>query len=85
MPSPKYKVSLKLSDNTFTASGLTIVEALEKLVFETPAFIKSKGILTAHFKKLKAELLLPLPVVKRLKVNPLARQLMEKRLQMAFK
>ena len=53
MPNPKYKVSLKLSDKTYSKSANSVEDALNKL--KQPLFFKTKGIISLTAGKLKAE------------------------------
>ena len=72
MPSPKYKVSLKLPDKTLTKTGATILEALETIPL--PTFFKTKAIISVTFGKLKAEMWMYPVQLRKLFVNPTDRK-----------
>jgi hypothetical protein len=76
-PSPKYKVSLKLGDLTFTKIAPSIVEALEKM--QPTHLSKAKGVLTVSSRGLKTEILMYPLQLKRLFINKTARTMFQKR------
>ena len=83
MPSPKYKVSLKLPNQTYSKSAPTILEALNTL--KLPQFFKGKGIITVQYGKLKAEVWMWPVYLRKLFVNQTARLLLQKRLLNSLK
>lgn len=58
-----YKVQLTLGDKQYQSKGKTLVEAIDNL--QLTRFLKTKGIFTATFGKLKAERLMPIIQMKR--------------------
>jgi hypothetical protein len=83
---PKYKVSLKLPDYTYTKIRPTIAEALTAIFEEYPnRFFKTKAIFKVSYNKLKADIFLPPVIMRKLMVNGLSRQLLQKRLLNSLK
>lgn len=79
---PKYKLSLKLPDKTYTNSAATIVEALEVL---NPEHLKSKVIVGVQYGTKYAEVLLWPRMMKKLLVNKIFKELFQKRMILALK
>jgi hypothetical protein len=83
---PKYRVSLKLPNKTYTKIRPTIVEALEDIFsMEPEGYYKVKCIVAVAYQKLRAEISIPPVYVRKLFVNGLTRQLLQKRLLNALK
>jgi len=79
----EFEISLRLGDNTFTGTGVTMLEALENL--EKPTKIFLKGILNmTHGEKKSKELVLTIPRIKRL-FYPIARFHQAKQLEHILK
>ena len=83
MSQPKYRVSLKLADKTYTKIGSTIADALDAL--DLSVKVGGKGIFQVKYGKLRAEVFLYPRMIKKLAVNQLSRQLFQKRLLTALK
>lgn len=83
MPNLKYKVSLRLPDKIYSKSAETILEALNEIHVENT--FKTKGVICVKYGKKYAELLLPIPMMKKLLVNQLSRELLQKRLLLSLK
>ena len=81
--SPKYKVSLKLPDKTYSKSASTPLQAIQAL--QRPVFFKSKGIIQLTYGKLKAETWMYPVLLRKLFNNPMSKQLLAKRLSLALK
>lgn len=82
-PSPKFRVSLKLGNETQTKVASSIVEALDK--FDSSNISKAKAILTVKVNKRKAEVFLYPFQTRKLFVNKVAKELFQKRLIGALK
>ncbi len=83
MPKAKYKVSLKCPDKTYSKNADSIIEAFEAM--DLPRFYKAKTVITVTYGKLSAELFLPIFQMRKLLINKIARQLLQKRLLLALK
>lgn len=80
---PKYKVSLKLPDKTYSKTAPSIVEALDALNLDVK--IGSKGVFEVQFGKLKAEIYLWPRMIRKLAINKLSKELFQKRMIGALK
>lgn len=74
----KYSLSITFGDKTFTSTGKTIFEALEKI--ETPIKVTTKGFLTVTDGTKKAELMFMPAKAKRL-FYPLVKVFTAKKLE----
>ena len=82
-PSPKYRVSLKLPDKTVTKIRPSIFEALNAI--EPPTFFKSKAIISVSVNKKKSSVYFWPYTLRKLFINNVAKQILEKRLLAALK
>jgi hypothetical protein len=83
MPTPKYKISLKLPGKTYSKTADTILEALEQV--KRPLFFKSKVVIKVQVGKLKSECWMYPFQLRKLFVNQICRLMLQKRLINALK
>lgn len=78
-----FSVALITDDKTYRASADTIVEAVEKL--KRPAIFKGKSVLRVKAGKMSSEMPCYPYFLRRLFINPISREIFQKRMAAALK
>jgi len=78
-----FSLSLKLNEKEYKATGKTILEGLNKLL-KADGVVKTRGILKVKKGKKSFEMILYPFVLKRLYINKLSRELLQKRIKTIF-